>query len=202
MDTYADKTTENKSLAAPNNNKANFQLADNRPRSVVQKKEHSAVNNNQPVIQLSKEIALRNWRVVNQYARDQAESAVRAFLRAGYTAVETGRMIVPLINDLGHGEQVFAHGSGGSDSGTQGDTMGRIRACVTDLINWANENPKPESEKKSGGGGKRDDGGDKDKKDKKGKKDKDDGPGGGNTFGTGHLASWITGISAWQSRKT
>ncbi|MEW5288387.1 hypothetical protein ABW286_04200 [Erwinia papayae] len=206
---------ENKTRRATNssahnkyNVKQRVHLSAARPESVLHQKLQDHLHNSKlsanayGVMQLSRDIAQRNWRTVNQYSRDQAENVARQFLRAGYTAEEAGRMIVPLIDRLGHGEQVFAHGSGGSDSGTQGDTMERIRSCVNDLLEWVRANPKPKEEKKSAdknhyqggnGGGKGGKGGKKD--------DASDG-GGDKPIGTGHLASWITGVPAWFSKKT
>ncbi|MCB0207861.1 MAG: hypothetical protein KDJ52_00945 [Anaerolineae bacterium] len=209
MKTYADKKQENRSQSIANevsqkqrDEPSTFQFVDKRPEAIAQRKLQELANSSQMakstynVIQLSKDIAQRNWRIVNQYSRDQAKRAVRALLRAGYTPDETGRMIVPLIDRLGHGLQVFAHGTGGSDSGTQGDTMGRIRNCVNDLVAWAAANPKEEkrsspSHKRAGGGG------------NGGKKDDDDSKDGGSKhIGTGHLASWQTGIPAWYPNRT
>lgn len=186
------------------NSNSNFYLQDNRITTQTNStKTLQAKVNTNSVIQFSRETAQRNWRVVVQYASDQANNVDRAFLRAGYAPVEAGRLIVRLTDELGYGDQLFAHGSGSSGSGMQGDTMPRIRALVQALIDWAQNNPKPESSSKKGDGSKRGDG-DGDKKDKKPKKDDDKGGGGsgGSVLGTGHLASWVTGVPAWISQKT
>jgi len=183
------------SAAKPGSNA--MPLQDNRPLQVLQKK--SA--NTGGVIQFTREIAQRNWDTITGYSGDQHARVIHAFNRANYTLDDINRMIVRLIDNLGYGDVNFAHGRGNSDSGTQGDTMGSIGECVDALVAWANAHPKREEEKKVYTGPK-DGSGDKDKK---GKKDRDGGGGGAGTgskpMGTGHLASWITGVSAWVSRK-
>ncbi|MBB1199766.1 hypothetical protein EGM70_05550 [Enterobacteriaceae bacterium 89] len=183
-----------------NNIKQCVGLDDNRPDAIRQRKLRDNANStmyrvdNNNVVQLARDIAERNWTVINQYSRDQAQRVITAFINSGYTIYEIPRRVVRTMDLLGHGEQVYAHGRGGSDSGTQGDTMGRIQDCVNELIEWARNNPKPKKEKSTkknhhnqGGGG-----------DKGGKGGKDnDHSGGDGRIGTGHLASWITGIKAW-----
>lgn len=174
---------------------------DNRPETIIQQKLRDSVNNirhtldNNNVIQLSINTANRNWRIINQYSHDQAQRVITAFINAGYTIYEVHGQVVQTMDRLGHGNQVYAHGRGGSDSGTQGNTMGRIQECVNELVQWAKNNPKSKKEKNTKGnhhnqGGS---GGDKDGDGGKGSEVS----GGDDKIGTGHLASWITGIKAW-----
>ncbi len=197
MKTYkkTQKNTKDKENHIPS--KAAKELKDNRLIYSDLNKEQTIQKKKKDPIQMSRDIAQRNWRTINQYSRDQAERADRAFLRAGYPPEQAGRLILSLIDQLGYGNQVFAHGRGGSDSGTQGDTMARITACVNALVNWANNNPKLKEEKKSSRSYERKDK-DGDDKDKGG----GDSTGGNKELGTGSQASWITGIPSWFANKT
>ena len=120
-----------------------------------------------------------------------------AFLHAGYTLDNWVKAAVKALAGTEWHHSKIAHGLGGSTSGTRGGTHEDIQACADHLIHWAQTHPAPEKKKpKKGYSGSTG-------PSKEWKKDEDpEGSSGGGSLGTGHLASWITGVPAWYSHRT
>lgn len=107
----------------------------NDTRRIIQRMESGTGSSGRPASTL--------WGLFSQYRYAQANEVVDAFFSAGYTVDDApaaiGRAIQELHLDLP------AHGTGGSDSGVQGDLDEAAGQWVTKLSAWARNHPKASS---------------------------------------------------------
>jgi hypothetical protein len=140
---------------------------------------------------------LHNVNVVCSYSVDTGKRVRDAFIDAGYTLGNWQAAAVKALKNTEWHHSTIAHGLGSSTSGVRGGTKEDIQACADHLVRWAAEHPaekKTKTKKYSGYTGP--------KKDPKDDPDKGGTSGGDRPYGTGHLASWITGVSAWYPHRT
>jgi hypothetical protein len=86
------------------------------------------------------------WDLFVQYSKDRAENVQSAFMNAGYTIDNMRTPIRNAIRSLG----LAAHGTGGSNSGKQGDYEETAIKFESKLIGWAYDHEKDNANIKSG----------------------------------------------------
>lgn len=145
-----------------------------------------------------RDVRRHNVGIVVGYSTDTGRRVRDAFIDVGYTIDNWERAAARALTGTEWHYSTIAHGLGTSTSGTRGGTHEDIQACAEHLIRWAAQHPAPEKSKSKqhyGSHSSRKDPG-------KDRKDEDPGSSGGGSVGTGHLASWLTGVPAWYPHNT